>query len=102
MKLKGENPLLAGYSGKFGNQFVFKQFNGKTIITELSFVSPEPTPARLAARTLFGEAVAFAKVIMKDPSLAETYRIRLKPGQDLYHAAISAYMQSNGKISKEV
>lgn len=91
MKPKGRNALTHGYSGKFGNQLQFKQYRGMTLLTALSYDTPEPTPARLACRRQFAEAVAFAKTVLRHPELAGILGIRPKRGQYLYHAAIRAY-----------
>jgi|GEM_PF-7046167 len=91
MKLKKTNALLKGYSGKFGELFILKQHKGDTIMTALPSVPPKPTPARLACRKRFREAVAFARVVIRHPELAEILGIRTKRDQYLYHAAIQAY-----------
>ncbi len=101
MKAKGRNALLKGYSGKFGNQFSLRQRHGKTIIAALPSIPPKATPARVKRRNLFKEAVAFARRVMDDPSLIRQYRIPVKANQSIYHAAISAYMQADGSLSKK-
>ncbi|MFC2101958.1 hypothetical protein ACFLS7_03095 [Bacteroidota bacterium] len=100
MKSKGKNAILKGFSGKFGNQFSIRQRQGNTIIAALPSVPPKATPARVKRRNLFKEAVAFARKVKADPSLIRQYGIIVKPKQSIYHAAISAYMNSNGDLSK--
>ncbi|MBE0647567.1 MAG: hypothetical protein IH596_07280 [Bacteroidales bacterium] len=102
MKAKGKNALVKGFSGKFGDQFSFRQRNGETIIAALPSVPPKATPERVKRRNLFKEAVAFARRVKEDPSLIREYGIKVRKKQSIYHAAISAYMNSNGELPEKV
>ncbi|MBL7112692.1 MAG: hypothetical protein ISS19_12215 [Bacteroidales bacterium] len=99
MKVTGQNIILNGISGKLGNQISFRQRKGKTIIASLPKKSMKPpTKARKKQMSLFATAVLFAQKVKEDPSLLTTYRILVKPGQSVYHATISAYMNTHGKL----
>ena len=66
---------------------------GRTIIIKKADMSNvEWSPAQTATRGHFGEAVAFAQMVLANPELKKQYQKRAKrKGTDAYHLAISEY-----------
>ena len=99
MKVTGQNALLKGVSGKFGNQLVVRQRKGSIVIASIPNKSTKPpTKARKKGMSRFKRAVIFARQVIANPALLSLYEIRVKPNQTVYHAAISAYMRSEDEM----
>jgi hypothetical protein len=96
-KSKGKvlgNPLLEGVSGRLGN-FTIKQYKDKIVLTN----NPErrkrkPTAVQKEKRSLFKEAVTYAKRVLKDPKRAAAYARNLKGKRNVFQAALSDYLKS--------
>ena len=99
MKLTGQNAILKGMSGKFGNLFVIRRRRGRVVIAAMPKKSTKPpTPARKKQMLKFKYAVKFAQHIKANPDLVSQYEIKVKRDQPIYHAALSAYMKSEGEL----
>lgn len=68
-----KNALTHGASGSFGKEFVFRQVNGKTIITPLPKKSRKVTAKQLAARKNFLHASFYAKAAIAHPAMKAEY-----------------------------
>jgi hypothetical protein len=68
-----KNALTKGASGSFGNEFVFRQVNGKTIIASLPKKSGKTSPAQLEARKKFFNASLYAKSALANPAMKAEY-----------------------------
>lgn len=94
------NLLVSHASGSIGKQLVFKNYNGKTVITSHPDMSKVKW-SKLQEKKWdwFAEAVAYAKTINNNPAKKAAYKKKLKKGQSVYHAAISEFMKrkSDGK-----
>lgn len=99
MARSDNNALLAGFSGAIGKQIVVKQYNGKTVITAYPDMSRvKPSANQKMRRNVFTDAVAYAKGINDNPAKKAAYKKKLKKGQSVYHAAISAYMKEHVQV----
>ncbi|MCZ4695748.1 hypothetical protein DWB61_13555 [Ancylomarina euxinus] len=73
-----KNIVTDGLSGKLGKNLVFRQSNGKTV------VSSSPTPTGISSekqvdqRKLFTKAAHYAQTQMADPVFGEKYRMAAK------------------------
>ena len=78
MAIVKKNVVTDGLSGKLGNNIVFRQSNGKTVVTS----SPTPTgissEKQLNQRKLFTKATHYAQIQMADPVFGEKYRTMAK------------------------
>ena len=90
------NPLLEGVSGKIGN-LVIKQYpNGKIVITKLPDMSSvKRTELQSIYQNKFAEAVKYARAAKRDPLKSAAFEKVLKDGQDVYHAALSSFLQKS-------
>ena len=90
------NYVTNGLTGAVGKEFVFKQFDGKTLVTKYpdrSQVKYNKKQTRF--QKIFAEASAYASDIINDPAKKEAYK--LGAGKSVYHAAIADYMALHAK-----
>lgn len=96
MAISKNNYVTDGLTGAVGKEFVFKQFNGKTLVTKYpdrSQVKYNKKQTRF--QKIFAEASAFASDIINDPVKRAAYKVGA--GKSVYHAAIAAYMALHAK-----
>src|SRR5689334_2452244 len=88
------NPVLEGVSGRIGNIVIKRYPNGKIVITKVPDMSGvKHTELQRIYQTKFAEAVAYARAAKRDPQKKVAFEKVLKKGQDVYHAALSHYLQ---------
>jgi hypothetical protein len=94
-----QNTPLQGLSGRVGN-LIFKFYphlnngKGRTVVSKLPDMSGiTASPRQEVRRGVFGEAVAYAKGVIRDPEKRAAYQEVLKPGQSVFNAALSNYMK---------
>jgi hypothetical protein len=87
------SPLLKGVSGTIDG-LVFKKYGDRTVITR------KPDMSRVKRSELqklyqknFQEGVAYAKAVGRDPKKRSAFEKKLKPGQSVFHAALSHYLK---------
>jgi len=96
MAISENNYVTNGLTGAVGKEFVFKQFNGKTLVTKYpdrSQVKYNKKQTRF--QKIFAKASAFASDTINDPVKRAAYK--LGPGKSVYHAAIAGYMALHAK-----
>ncbi|MFI5154232.1 MAG: hypothetical protein ACHQET_12910 [Chitinophagales bacterium] len=87
-KLNG-NPIAEGLSGSIGRMLTFRQIGGKTFISKYQRTSTVAATEKLVvARTRFGQATAYAKRVIRDPSLKALYLAFAMGGQRVFNVAI--------------
>ena len=72
------NIITHGLSGKIGNILVFKQVNGKTIVSKMPTKSNKENEKQKAHRQKFQEAIIYAKASLKDQDLKPEYEAEAK------------------------
>jgi predicted HTH transcriptional regulator len=96
MAISKDNYVTNGLKGAVGKDFVFKQFNGKTIVTKYpdrSQVKYNKKQTRF--QKIFAEATAYASDIINDPVKKAAYKVG--PRKSVFHAAIKDYMALHAK-----
>ncbi|MBD3750508.1 MAG: hypothetical protein IE931_13535 [Sphingobacteriales bacterium] len=94
------NPFLKGFRGHIEKTVVVKQYPGdRTIITAYPDMSRvKPSKDQKVQRSLFKEAVAYAKGILADSIENQKAQSRLyQRTGSLYHALLKEYMQQHSK-----
>ena len=92
---KTDNILLKGMRGKIGN-LVVKQYKYGTVITSVPDMSDiEPSESQRAKRNSFGDAVAYAQGILRDPKKKQAYKQKLKKSASVYNSAIKEYLKNH-------
>ena len=87
------NPLLQQLTGQIGQQIVIKQYGNKTVVSKYPDMSKVKASTRQKNnRSVFKEAVAYAKSINRDPGKRKDYLLKVKPGESIYHYALKEYL----------
>ncbi len=81
------------FKGAIGKTVVVKQYANKTVITAYPDMSKViSSPKQKAWKSVFTEAVAYARGINNDPVQKAAYAARLSDGKSVYHAALAEYL----------
>ena len=88
-----KNSIMAGVSGQVGDQMVFRQSNGQTIMSAKYKYKDNPTDHMMVQRILFEKAAKLAKETIKDPKKRRHYEAQRRPGQTAYNVAVSEIFQ---------
>jgi hypothetical protein len=84
--------IFQGFSGKLGNQVVFRRRGNKTILSAYPHkTDKKPTEKQLAVQRKFRAASAYAKKVMNDPVLCELYKSRANNGKSVYNIIIADF-----------
>jgi hypothetical protein len=94
--------LLKGVSGTIA-ELVIKNYSGKTVITRKPNMGRiKPSPLQTLYKNVFKEAVAYAISVSRDPDKKAAFQKVLKPGQTVYHAALSHYLRKRKEEMMQV
>jgi hypothetical protein len=94
-KNKKKINFFTGFSGKIGNDFVIKQYKGRTIVTKYPDMSKVvPSKKQKKSQAKFAKAVAFAREVINTPALKEQWLLKTPDGMTVYNAALKWYMQN--------
>jgi hypothetical protein len=95
MGIVHENDITKGFSGKFGDDIVFRQIGGRTFFAKYPRKSSVVTPAMKAARSRFQKAVNFAQTMLLDPAIRQDYARRAKEAKlrNAYSAAVKDFLK---------
>jgi len=103
--LKHNSPLH-GLRGRVGT-LVFKYYanlnngKGKQVVTKVPDMSGiKPSPLQKLRRDVFAEAVAYARIVKRDPEKRAAYEKILKPGQTVFNAALSSFLKKRNEEMK--
>ena len=96
MAISQNNPLLKQLSGAIGKLLVIKNYGHKTVVAKRpNMCNVVPSKKQASQRLKFQDAQLYAKAVISDPVRKESYLAKLKPNQNVYHAAISDYMANH-------
>lgn len=92
MATSSNNVLTHGMSGKVGDLIIFKQQNGKTVVTKLPKKSSKPlTQNQIDVHERFKFASKYAKQAIADPVLRAKYAGFVKGGQSVFNVAFADF-----------
>jgi hypothetical protein len=96
MAKTNQNSLTKFYSGKFGQDFVLRQYyNGKSILAKRPRpYDTTPTEPQGVVRTKFTQAVNYARQCQADPELRALYEPTVKVGRSVYRQAMNDYLNA--------
>src|SRR5687767_3910071 len=88
------NVVTKGFSGKFGDDLVFRQLDNETIFSKRGTLTGAPTEKQSAARDRFTQAAMFASVAIDNPQASQTYKLMAKAQglKSAYLAALTDYI----------
>lgn len=89
------NIVTAGLSGGIGNQLVFKQVNGETIVAKYPNRKGSSTPKQIALNK-FAKATVYAKNALQNAALKKVYadQAAKRPGVSAYAMAVADYLKA--------
>jgi hypothetical protein len=94
MELKN-NDLVMGSSGRIGDQLVYRQRAGKTIIAKRPKKSSvKATDLQLEVQELFAEAVLYARGVLADEAKKALYQAKAKSGKSAFNLALSDFCKA--------
>ena len=94
MELKN-NDLVKGSSGRFGDQLVYRQRGGRTIIARRPGKKTKPDSDRqLEVRELFAEAVLYAKSVIADDAKKALYQAKTDAFRSAYNLALADFCKA--------
>jgi hypothetical protein len=89
-----DNSLTMNYSGKYGNQFVYRVRDDVSILAKKPRKTKKPsTASQVAVREAFAEAAHWAKKALQDPELLALYSSRAKGMKTAYVLAVTNYFK---------
>lgn len=95
-RLAANSPIKL--SGRLGEQLVFKNYGDKVVVTRYPDMSRVKTSViQKHYRSVFKEAVAYAKKIARAPALKQAYLSKIKKNESVYHYAIKEYLSKRNK-----
>jgi hypothetical protein len=91
-----ENLLTKGFSGRIGDEIVFRQVKNRTLFAKRPRKSTIITPNQVSQRELFAKAVVFAKTMLLDPAIRADYQNRARQAglASAYSAALTDYLKA--------
>ncbi len=85
---------MRGASGALGDELVFRQRAGKTIISlPPVFQADNPTASQQEVRTRFQEATAYAKAALANSATKAAYAAKANAAQTPYNLALADYFK---------
>jgi len=94
MSKSKENVITKTYSGKFGNQVVFRNRDGQSILAKPpKKPTGDPTKTQLETRNNFLNASQWAKSILTDPVLGPVYKAKASKGKSAYVLAVTDFLR---------
>src|SRR5437763_665380 len=96
MAISKENYVTQGLKGAVGKKFVFRQVDGKTVVSQF----PDRSHVKFSKKQstfqeIFALASAYASDVINDPEKRKDFK--LGAGKSLYHAAVKHYMALHAK-----
>lgn len=89
------NVVMHGHQGMVGDMIVFKQVNGKTIVSTRPRKSNKPpTEGQLLRQERFLEATIYAKNAVKDLLLKPIYDALAGGGKTAYNVAVADFLKA--------
>jgi hypothetical protein len=89
------NLITLGFSGKLGNQVIFRNVNGQSIMQNFpSRRHKKAVGKQVETCQRFREASRYAKTVLKNPEMLAAYRAKAKKGQTAYNVAVADYLTS--------
>lgn len=89
------NDLVKGASGRIGDQLVYRQVGGKTIIAKRPRAKSKPdTAVQIATRELFYNAVLYAKTVVANEATKAIYQAKTQGNQTAFNLAVSDFCKA--------
>jgi hypothetical protein len=94
------NPLIKEISGKFGDIIFRSTSDGVVMSNRPTPSSVKPSPAQIAHRQRFKEAVAYAKTALADPQISSLYKqAAAQQNKRPFDLAVSDFLQGRNLLT---
>jgi hypothetical protein len=94
MAKQKNNVVTYGLSGKIGDLLVFRQRDGKTIVSKVPEHSKTVTEKQAVHRKLFQSAVIYAKAAVTSPETGELYKTAAKKKKHPFLVAVADFFNA--------
>ncbi|MFA0963341.1 hypothetical protein AB9P05_16175 [Roseivirga sp. BDSF3-8] len=95
MAIIENNPWIEGARGMVRGAVVYRQLNGKTVVSSRPKRSCKPrTDKQIAYKERFRAASVYGNRVKECPALSEVYRVGVKPGVGVYSVALKDYIKA--------
>lgn len=89
------NRVMRGASGALGDELVFRQRAGRTVISVPPLPQPDnPTEKQKAVRIKFEAASRYAQTAIEDADLKALYQAKAKRGMSAYNVALTDFFKA--------
>jgi hypothetical protein len=88
------NVVTFGLSGKIGDLLVFRQVDGKTVVSKMPQQSAQPSEKQKAQRKRFQQAVIYGKAATESPETSELYKKAAKKGLKPMNVAVADFLNA--------
>lgn len=88
------NVVTRGFSGKFGDDLVFRQLDNQTVFSRHTPITKGPSQQQSAVRSKFTQASMFASAAIDNPQASQEYKLmaELQGLKSAYLAALTDYL----------
>jgi len=89
-----DNVVTKGFSGKFNDDLMFRQLDGKTYFAKRSVLTAPPSARQQEVRHKFKESTLYAAAALEDPETSQDYKIMavIMGLKSAYMAAVTDYL----------
>ncbi|MDR3268468.1 MAG: hypothetical protein LBT83_05320 [Tannerella sp.] len=95
MAKQSGNVVTHGLRGKIGDLLVFRQRDGRTIVSKVPVVSNRTSEAQRAQRRKFQRAVLYGKSVLATPEMLEVYApAAAKKGRIPFNVAVADFLHA--------
>lgn len=92
---QNHNSIMRGASGALGEELIFRQRAGKTIISLPPIFEPgEPTDKQKAVREKFKAAIRYVKIALSLPGVKEVYQAEASADVSAHNLAFSDFFKA--------
>jgi hypothetical protein len=88
------NVITYGLSGKIGDLLVFRQIDGKTVVSKMPQQSGKASAKQKAQRKRFQQAVIYGKAATESPETGELYKKAAKKGLKPMNVAVADFLNA--------
>jgi hypothetical protein len=94
MAKQERNVVTYGLRGKIGDLLIFRQRDGKTIVSKIPAYSKTVSEKQAAHRKRFQQAVIYAKAAVASPETEELYKAAAKKGRYPFNVAVADFFNA--------
>jgi hypothetical protein len=94
MAKQERNVVTYGLRGKIGDLLIFRQVDGKTVVSKIPAFPKTVSEKQAAQRMRFQQAVIYAKAAIMSPEMEELYKAAAKKGKCPFTVAVADFLNA--------